>query len=309
MVLTYYSTFMKWSSWGRPLASWDSRRGRPDYCSTGIGRVKERLRLRKNGQLCAGWIPRSTRSIVKALGIFGARRVRRCVRLLQCGLPKARGAAFVPSRYVGRVLFVCVKIVSTGTMDTFRRCSGSLEPNFNVGRRKLTSQLGKKDCKVHINKEAKFDYMEEDGDQMWAKRRRVALDVWLGWIVAQQSLEDGYEDLSRLLKSGESHLVAGKQCSTQCTLNNFEVRERKWSGYLTIATCSEQSSFLLLPASQTYVFYSKKRRDDLACSWYLEAIWIPPNYLFADHSHLQHTGPKQNVHHALWCHIYIIPND
>lgn len=52
------------------------------------------------------------------------------------------------------------------------------------------------------------------------------------------------------------------------------------------ATCSEQLSLLLCPASQSHVFHSRKMQNDLARSLLLEEILIPPNSVFVGHGYL-----------------------
>lgn len=44
--------------------------------------------------------------------------------------------------------------------------------------------------------------MEYDGNRVLEVRRRAALHVWLGWLVALLSMDAGYEEKSTLLQSG-----------------------------------------------------------------------------------------------------------
>lgn len=61
-------------------------------------------------------------------------------------------------------------------------------------------------------------------------------------------------------------VVEEEKLYSQGSKKDFDGRERGSSRSFIIAKCSEQSNFLLCPASQTYVFYPGKKGDVLARS-------------------------------------------
>lgn len=80
-----------------------------------------------------------------------------------------------------------------------------------------------------------FDHMEDDSNRVWPGRRKAALDIWLGWQAAIQSLNDRCEELSRLLQSDGRYLLTGNQCPAHDGQNDFEARERGLFGYFRIS--------------------------------------------------------------------------
>lgn len=152
-------------------------------------------------------------------------------------------------------------------------------------------------------------YLVRNGDWVWTRRKRAALDVWQGWLVALLSLEHGCEEVPRLLNSGKRYWLTEKQCPSQFWHNGFEVKERGSSGCFVIATGNEQSSLLLSPLLQTYMFHPRKKQDDLAGSSHLEKIQMQPNSVFVGHGYLKQAVPGWNSNHVLWYHIYVKEND
>lgn len=139
--------------------------------------------------------------------------------------------------------------------------------------------------------------------------RSAALNVCLGWLVGVLSLGNGREEPSTLQKSVRRYFMAGKQCFPQWGHKDFEVNQWWSSGLFMIASCCERSSLFLCPASQTYVYYPKNMRDDLARLLHLDEIRIPPSSVFVDHCYLQQAGSGWNGHHVHQYHIFIIRND
>lgn len=171
-------------------------------------------------------------------------------------------------------------------------------------------------CMIHVNKMIQVDFMEEDGDRVWAGKMRTALDVWLGWLPAVLNLDARYEKPSLLPQSGGRYLFTEKACPRHCRHNSFEVRHWGSPGYFVIAMCSENfvivmcsepSTLFLCSGSETYVLYPKKTREDLGRLLYLREIKVSPNFVFVGRSYLIHVEPAWKGHHALCYHIYFKP--
>lgn len=94
--------------------------------------------------------------------------------------------------------------------------------------------------------------------------------------MALLSLKSGYKEGSAEPKSGGRYPVTEKECAPQRRHIDFEVREGGSFEYFIIATCSEQSSFLLRPGSQTCVFSPKEKPSDVVSLLYLKEICVPP---------------------------------
>lgn len=60
----------------------------------------------------------------------------------------------------------------------------------------------RRNSKYRSTKKLLFAYMEYKGNRMCAGRKRAALNVWIRWLMSLESLEDGWNEPSRLLQSG-----------------------------------------------------------------------------------------------------------
>lgn len=57
-----------------------------------------------------------------------------------------------------------------------------------------------------------LDFIEKDGDGVWAERKRAAMDVWVELPATLLCLRGGYEEPSALQQSVGRYLVGGKEC-------------------------------------------------------------------------------------------------
>lgn len=59
-------------------------------------------------------------------------------------------------------------------------------------------------------KELLLEYIESDSERVWSARRRVDLDVWLGWSSALLNLGSGKKNEVHISHSGGRFLKTGK---------------------------------------------------------------------------------------------------
>lgn len=101
---------------------WETQRALVQMnASSGTSREDVRLHLPKDGQQCGRAVAGSGLGRSEAPGILGVKWTWRFVALSQHVLGKARGAAFVPWRNLGRVLYVCAQPFSRGASNAFWR--------------------------------------------------------------------------------------------------------------------------------------------------------------------------------------------
>lgn len=190
---------------------------------------------------------------------------------------KISGVAFAPSRNVGKAVYVRIQLDSRGMHNSLWRCSGSLEPNFqHRGRKHWLTEQWKRDCKVYVNEEATISPNGGRWWTVWARRMSAALDTWLEMLAALLSLDHEGSGAVNAATVRWNILVNG-----EIVLHNADPTTSGLKNYGRVCTSllhNEHTSLPLCPASATYVLYSKRTRNDLALSWNLEWIQIPPKF-------------------------------
>lgn len=196
---------------------------------------------------------------------------------------RSLGRPFHSTRNDCKGLYVRVQLASRAMSNAFGRYSGSLEPNSEREKKNSQADQGQMSRKEYINREAFFRiYGRRWRSGLGGKERSFLECLEIGSFKHGR----GGSGAFNAIKVRWKILLTPKQKPPCWGHSHYEVRERVSSRYFMIVTCGEQSSLLLCPSLQTYVFYPKRMGEDLARLLHLEEIRTPPKYVLVGHGYL-----------------------
>lgn len=135
-----------------------------------------------------------------------------------------------------------------------------------------------------------MEHLENDGKQGWAKKNRVALDVWLDCLAALLLLDDSERYSCSPGSTGRRPLLTGRSAEAEIKHKEFVVRGVQSPGYFCVSASDMSAYFHVTAVSHTYIDYHREQKNLLRRAFVIRCVELLPSSAFVRQKYVEHGG-------------------